>query len=73
MPSCMTNLLKNAIKFEWTEKCEMTFQKLRQQLTIALILTLPIEGKKYTIYTDVPKDGLACVLMQEDKVVAYAS
>ena len=32
-----------------------------------------MEGKKYTIYSDPSKSGLGCVLMQEDKVVAYAS
>ena len=34
---------------------------------------LPMEGKEYTVYSDVSKNGLGCVLMQEDKVVAYAS
>jgi len=32
-----------------------------------------MEGKEYTIYSDASKNGLGCVLMQEDKVVAYAS
>ena len=32
-----------------------------------------MEGKDYTIYSDVSKDGFRCVLMQEDKVVVYAS
>jgi len=34
---------------------------------------LTVEGKEYTIYSDALKNGLSCVLMQEDKVVAYAS
>ena len=34
---------------------------------------LPVEGKEYTIYSDASKNKLGCVLMQEDKVVAYAS
>ena len=69
----MTNLLKKTNKFEWTEKCDKAFQELRQRLTIAPILTLPMEGKKYTIYSDASKNGLGCVLMREDKVVAYGS
>ena len=71
--SPMTNLLKKANKFEWTEKCAKASQELRQRLTTAPILTLPMEGKEYTIYSDASKNGLGCVMMQEDKVVAYAS
>ena len=37
------------------------------------ILILPEEGKEYTIYSDTSKNGLGCVLMQEDKLIAYAS
>jgi len=53
--------------------CESAFQELRQRLTIVPILTLLVEGKEYTIYSDALKNGLGCVLMREDKVVAYAS
>jgi len=73
MASPLTNLLKKANKFEWTEKYERAFQELRQRLTTAPILTLPGEGKEYTIYSDASKNGLGYVLMQEDKIVAYAS
>jgi len=31
-----------------------------------------VEGNEYTIYSDA-SNNLGCVLMQEDKVVAYAS
>jgi len=34
---------------------------------------LPIEGIEYTIYSDASKNRVGCVLMHEDKVVAYAS
>ena len=42
-------------------------------MTNALILTLPNEGREYTIYSDALKVGLRPVLMQEGKVIAYAS
>ena len=61
--SPLTNLLKKANKFEWIEKCERTFPELRQRLTTAPILMLPVEGKEYAIYTDASKNGLGCVLM----------
>jgi len=40
--SFLTNLLKKAIKFKWTEKYESPFQELSQQLTTALIRALPV-------------------------------
>jgi len=52
---------------------ERAFQELRQQLNVASILTLPVEGKEHTIYSDALNNNLGFVLMQEDKVVAYAS
>jgi hypothetical protein len=39
----------------------------------APILTIPVSGKGYTISGDVSKKGLSCVLMQNGKVIAYAS
>ena len=39
----------------------------------ALVLTQPTPGKEYIMYSDASRNGLGCVLMQDDKVVAYAS
>ena len=39
----------------------------------APVLTQPTLGKEYTLYRDASRIGLGCVLMQEGKVVAYAS
>ena len=39
----------------------------------APILTLPTEGEDFVIYSDASKQGLGCVLMQNDRVIAYAS
>ena len=63
--SPISDLLKKANKFEWTERCDKAFQELRQRLTTAPILTLPMEGKEYTIYIDASKNGLGCGLIQE--------
>jgi len=67
----LTNLLKKVVKFEWTSKCEETFQELKS--ISAPIPTLPVEGEEYTVYSDASKNGLGCVLIQKDKVIAYAS
>ena len=50
-----------------------SFEKLKAFLTEAPVLTQPTCGKEYVIYSDSSLNGLGCVLMQEGKVVAYAS
>ena len=37
------------------------------------MLTQPTLGREYALYSDVSKIGLGCVLMQDGKVLAYAS
>ncbi|XP_057808913.1 uncharacterized protein LOC131023391 [Salvia miltiorrhiza] len=69
----ITHLLKKEVKFLWTDECEQSFQELKKRLTTAPVLAVPEANKEYTIYTDASKKGLGCVLMQEGKVIAYAS
>ena len=68
----MTRLLQKNIKFEWSEKCQVSFDKLKAFLTEALVLTQPTYGKEYMIFSDASLNKIGCVLMQEGKVVAYA-
>ena len=42
-------------------------------LVEALVLTQSTPGKEYTLYSDALRIGLGCVLIQDGKVVAYAS
>ena len=42
-------------------------------LVEAPILTQSTPSKEYTLYSDASRIGLGYVLMQDDKVVAYAS
>ena len=69
----MTKLLHKDCKFLWTEQCEAAFQALKQSLVSAPVLALPTEGVGFEVYSDASKRGLGCVLMQEGKVIAYAS
>ena len=71
--SLLTKLLRKGVKFEWTDKCQNSFEQLKEMLVEAPILTRPTSGKKYTLYSDASGIGLGCVLMQDGKVVAYAS
>ena len=57
----------------WDEKCERSFQILKDKLTTAPVLTLPDPERKFEVYCDASGQGLGCVLMQDKKVVAYAS
>ena len=69
----LTRLTRQDIPFVWSEECEMSFLKLKELLTTAPILTLPIEGEGFTIYCDASGVGVGCVLMQQGRVIAYAS
>ncbi|WJZ92455.1 hypothetical protein VitviT2T_011446 [Vitis vinifera] len=69
----MTWLTRKEVKFDWNEECENAFQELKRKLTTAPMLTAPISGELFTIYCDASTVGLGCVLMQQGKVVAYAS
>ncbi|KAG8481141.1 hypothetical protein CXB51_025905 [Gossypium anomalum] len=68
----MTKLLQKDVKFEWSEKCQKSFDQLKTYLTEAPVLVQPESGKEFVIYSDASLLGLGCVLMQEGRVVAYA-
>ncbi|KAG8491018.1 hypothetical protein CXB51_014151 [Gossypium anomalum] len=69
----MMKLLQKDVKFEWSEKCQKSFDQLKTYLTEAPVLVQPESGKEFVIYSDASLLGLGCVLMQEGRVVAYAS
>ncbi|EOY26465.1 Uncharacterized protein TCM_028160 [Theobroma cacao] len=69
----LTRLTRKGVKFEWDDVCGSRFQELKNQLTSTPVLTLPVNGKEFVVYSDTSKLGLGCLLMQDEKVVAYAS
>ena len=69
----MTRLLQKNVRFEWSKKCQASFEKLKAFLTEAPILTQPTYVKEYVIFSDASLNGIGCVLLQEGKVVAYNS
>ena len=69
----MTELLKKGVKFVWDEKCEEAFHTLRAQLTTSLVLAQPDNTKPFDVCCDASGTGLGCVLMQDNRVIAYAS
>ena len=71
--AALTRLIRKQVKFEWDGTCEQSFQKLKNCLTTALVLALPIDQGGMTVYCNASRVGLGCVLMQNEKVIAYAS
>jgi hypothetical protein len=69
----MTELLAKGKTFEWTPRCEASFQELKKRLTTTPVLTMPDMEKPFSIYCNASGQGLGCVLMQDGHVVAYAS
>ena len=49
------------------------FEELKGRLTSAPVLALPNGRDGFVVYSDVSRKGLGCVLMQNDRVIAYAS
>ncbi|KAL0556993.1 hypothetical protein IC582_005511 [Cucumis melo] len=66
-------LTRKGAPFVWSKVCEDSFQNLKQKLVTAQVLTVPDGLGSFVIYSDASKKGLGCVLMQQGKVVAYAS
>ncbi|GKA73774.1 putative reverse transcriptase domain-containing protein, partial [Tanacetum coccineum] len=69
----MTKLTQKGIKFDWGEKEENAFQLIKQKLCSAPILALPEGNEDFVVYCDASHKGLGVVLMQREKVIAYAS
>jgi hypothetical protein len=69
----ITELLKKEAKFVWGQKCEDAFHTLRQHLTTTPVLAQPESNKPFDVYCDASGTGLGCVLMQDNRVIAYAS
>ena len=66
-------MTRKEVKFEWNDPCEKAFQELKIRLTSTPILIVSERGQRYTMYHDVSKDILGCVLMQSERVVTYGS
>ncbi|GJT81392.1 putative reverse transcriptase domain-containing protein [Tanacetum coccineum] len=69
----MTKLTQKNVKSDWSEKAEAAFQLLKQKLCSAPILALLEGSENFVVYRDASRKGLGVVLMQREKVIAYAS
>ena len=55
------------------DACQQSFEELKGRLTLASVLALPNGRDGFVVYSDASRQGLGCVLMQNDRVIAYAS
>nr|GEX61694.1 putative reverse transcriptase domain-containing protein [Tanacetum cinerariifolium] len=69
----LTLLTQKYEKFEWGDEQENAFQTLKDMLCDAPILALPEGADDFVVYYDASNQGFGCVLMQRNKVIAYAS
>ncbi|GJV58942.1 putative reverse transcriptase domain-containing protein [Tanacetum coccineum] len=69
----LTELTQKNKKYIWGEDQETAFQLLKQKLCEAPILALPEGNDDFVVYCDASHQGLGAVLMQREKVIAYAS
>ncbi|KAI3724789.1 hypothetical protein L1987_64555 [Smallanthus sonchifolius] len=69
----LTALTQKGKAYNWGDNQESAFQHLKQKLCSAPILALPEGTDDFVVYYDASIQGLGCVLMQREKVIAYAS
>ncbi|GJU56296.1 putative reverse transcriptase domain-containing protein [Tanacetum coccineum] len=72
-PTTPTELTQKNKKFEWGEEEEESFEMLKQKLCSAPILSLFEGTEDFVVYCDASIKGFGAVLMQMEKVIAYAS
>ncbi|GKB30611.1 putative reverse transcriptase domain-containing protein [Tanacetum coccineum] len=69
----LTILTQKCKTFDWGEEQELAFQTLKDKLCNTPVLALPDGPEDFVVYCDAFGIGLDFMLMQRDKVIAYAS
>ena len=62
----LTNLTRKTVKFDWDEKCQEAWRKLKQLLLDCVVLKFPNPAKPYKLYTDASDYSLGAILVQAD-------
>ena len=70
-------LYKLLVKFEWTQDCEINFEKLKKAIVSAPILKALIWDKVFHVHIDASAYAIGCILTQLDMFnknfpIAYA-
>ncbi|GJS14824.1 putative reverse transcriptase domain-containing protein [Tanacetum coccineum] len=72
-PKTLTELTQKNKKYVWGKEEDESFQLLKQKLCCAPILSLPEGTDDFVVYCDASLKGYGAVLLQREKVIAYAS
>lgn len=78
--SPLFRLCNRDVRFEWTDDCQLAFERVKQALTEAPVLTLPsfdADAGEFVLECDASGTGVGAVLLQVtpegEKVIAYGS
>ncbi|KAL5770154.1 hypothetical protein ACOSP7_014308 [Xanthoceras sorbifolium] len=63
------NILKGNKKFKWTEECKLDFQKLKEYMGRAPLLSKPQDGEKLIVYLVVTQHAISAVLIREENKI----
>ena len=74
--SPLNNLLKKDVPFEWTPKCQVAFDTLKERLISPPVLSYPHFDRKFILYCDASNFSISYILGQKDEnnreyVIAY--
>lgn len=71
--AALRNLTRNDVSFEWSKIHDTEFENMQNIVTSEPVLAIYDPNKPVIVQTDASKDGLGCVLIQENRPVAFAS
>lgn len=69
----LTILNQKQVKFQWSDSCEKILQELKAKLTSAPVLILSEGSNGFVIYCNASRVGIGYVLIQNGKLIPYAS
>ena len=59
----LTKLNQKKVYFSWSDACEGSFKKLKDKLTLSLVLTLLEGNDGFVVYCDASRVGLSYALI----------
>ena len=69
LASPLYELMRDGVKFEWTDECEAAFQELRSRLVSAPILRMPDMNKPYILHCDASNESVGICSRVQIKIL----
>ena len=73
MAAPLTHLTRQGVSFDWSDKCQLAFDRVKTALTSAPVLAMPDPSEPYEVRCDASIVGVGAVLMQNGKPLAFES